>query len=142
MCIDTPSWEQRLQCCLRQTKILLAKYMRDGDIELFATLCMHILIEKNYSVLNSETEQLPETHIPKPGRKRASTGSKKSAPLNASTAGSDAAISTTTDSSENFSSSVCIEYLVGVSVNWSYRDITKTLQSIQCEVLGTNKYVQ
>ena len=33
----------------------------------------------------------------------------------------------------------CVTNFARLSVNWSYRDITKTIQSIQCEVLGTER---
>ena len=86
LCIDYPTTEQRLICCLRETETLLFKFMGSSDQDKFKKLVRSVFEEKNYSIVikesvssdSSEPELAPEVQVPKQGKKKKETTDRKS----------------------------------------------------------------
>jgi hypothetical protein len=145
--IGVPSPALRLQCCLRQTQTLLARYMSDSDGEGFKELYNSVLVKNDFSVINvvnaagAEAEAASGAATPRAGRRKAPAAPAPAAGGRRSRGASEPAAGEQADSKREFDITACVTHLVAVSDNWSYRDVTKTLQSIQCEVLGTDQCV-
>lgn len=135
VCIETPTLEQRLECCLRQTKELLFEFIIDSQKKKFEQLCDTVLVGRDFSIV---AEKIRSAETPKRGRRNSIP--KKAAQKSVNSEVDDVDISQAGSATSELDIIGCIVTLANSSVNWSYRDVSKTIQSIQCEVLGTDKY--
>ena len=115
----------------------------------FLTVRNAVFVENDYSIIgvksNADNSEAG-TQVPKITRGKGTSTRRKSVELKrvVMDGAEDSEFDESRISSSTRGSSLdvtaCIAKLSIGSANWSYRDVSKTLQNIQCEVLGTEKY--
>ena len=130
--LENPTIEQRLLCVINYSKLLLVQYVSAEIAVQFTEL------ERNLEKY-SKNDACVCLSPPFTSEKVTSTKKKKVVSKNDTFIYKTNQKDASYEQSSEFDAFFCLPRLASVSRNWTFRDIVKTIQNIQCEVLATEK---